>query len=188
MDTQRIAALKSGDYQVFAEVFECFWDKVYLYLVKKTHSPEAAKDLTQMVFIKLWRYRSSLSTDYTLNEQLFRKTKQVFIDWLRQETRRRQFLAGDVSITDLTLAGTAHEGIAISKDVVNAIQTLPPKRKEIFELRHIYGYSYKEIAELLGISTKTVDNQLLKANVQLRKLLQTAIYTAVINEILHHVN
>ena len=55
-----------------------------------------------------------------------------------------------------------------------ALNQLPEKRKKIFELKHIHGYSYKEIAEALGISVKTVDNQLLKAISDLRKSLSSS--------------
>ncbi|WP_298708549.1 sigma-70 family RNA polymerase sigma factor [Chitinophaga sp.] len=187
MDTQLAEALQSGDYGAFEHVFENYWEKVFSYLSKKTHSTEAAKDLTQLVFIKLWNYRSGVSADIPLNEQIFRKTKQVFIDWLRQEMRRRQHIADTMELPDMQGNDAGHDRIEIRNDVANAIRLLPPKRKEIFELRHIYGYSYKEIAELLGISTKTVDSQLTKANLQLRKILQTAIFSVVLQDVISHV-
>ncbi|WP_341837120.1 sigma-70 family RNA polymerase sigma factor [Chitinophaga pollutisoli] len=187
MDTQLAEALQSGDYEAFEHVFESYWEKVFSYLSKKTHSTEAAKDLTQLVFIKLWKYRDAVSAGIPLNEQIFRKTKQVFIDWLRQEMRRRQHIAGPMELPDVQGNDTSHHRLEIRNDVANAIRSLPPKRKEIFELRHIYGYSYKEISELLGISTKTVDSQLTKANLQLRKILQTAIFSVVLQDVISHV-
>ncbi len=57
MDTQKAVALQSGDYGAFGDVFEAYWEKVFSYLSKKTNSTEVAKDLTQLVFIKLWKYR-----------------------------------------------------------------------------------------------------------------------------------
>ncbi len=132
--------------------------------------------------------QEGISIDIPINEQIFRKTKQVFIDWLRQETRRRQHITDSVEISDLQVAGPGHDRLEMRNDVANAIRSLPPKRKEIFELRHIYGYSYKEIAELLGISTKTVDSQLTKANLQLRKILQTAIFAAIVQDVISQVN
>ncbi|HEX7757325.1 MAG TPA: RNA polymerase sigma factor [Niabella sp.] len=186
METKRVCALRNGDYQAFSEVFDCFWDKVYSYLAQKTKNTEAAKDLTQLVFIKLWKYRHTLTEDVSLNEQIFRKTKQIFIDWLRQELRKRKYLVEKENLTELYVPVQEHENIGLRNDVLKALRTLPPKRKEIFELRHIYGYSYKEIAKLLGISVKTVDNQLLKANQQLRKMLQLSVFAAISSDILIH--
>lgn len=181
MDSINIEALKQGDYKVFNKVFEIFWDKVYFYLVKKTKDTEAAKDLTQMVFIKVWKYRQTLSGEIALNEQVFRKTKQVFIDWLRQEIRRRERIAQAVNLSEVVASENKENQVEIKNDVFTALSALPPKRKEIFELKYIYGYSYKEIAEVLGISAKTVDSQLLKANMQLRKALQASITIAVLS-------
>jgi len=186
MDVQKVISLRDGDRQVFREVFDSFWDKVYSYLAKKTRCTETAKDLTQLVFIRLWKYRHSLSAEIGLNEQLFRKTKQVFIDWLRQEYRKRKRIA-ESGVPGPVVFDPHDTGFEIKSDVSNALRALPPKRKEVFELRHIYGYSYKEIAELLGISVKTVDNQLLKANLQLRKLLRISIYTAISSELIRQI-
>lgn len=86
---EKINALKTGSEAAFKAVFESSWDKVYHYLWNKTRDVEQAKDLTQLVFIKLWRYKHSLSDELPLDKQIFRKTKQVFIDWLRQEMRKR---------------------------------------------------------------------------------------------------
>ncbi|MDQ0965210.1 RNA polymerase sigma factor (sigma-70 family) [Flavobacterium sp. W4I14] len=176
---EKINALKTGSEAAFKAVFESSWDKVYRYLWNKTQDVEQAKDLTQLVFIKLWRYKHSLSDELPLDKQIFRKTKQVFIDWLRQEMRKREHLeANCINSIDAGWDQINHQ-IDVADHVYWAIDKLPPKRKEIFELRHIHGYSYKEIAEKLGISTKTIDSQLVKANSQLRKILQLSIWAVI---------
>lgn len=182
MDINSVRALQEGDVQVFNDVFEMYWEKVYIYLAKKTGNNDAAKDLTQLVFIKLWKYKHQLTDQISLNEQIFRKSKQIFIDWLRQELRTRARLVLPETLPELAHFDTSLENSEIRRDIYNALQSLPPRRKEIFELKHIHGYSYKEIASLLGISTKTIDNQLHKANLQLRKILHAAIYMAVLSE------
>ncbi len=187
MERNKVLALKEGDYRVFNDVFEAYWNKVYIYLVKKTKNSEVAKDLTQLVFIKLWKYRQTLSDQIGLNEQIFRKTKQIFIDWLRQELRNRNHI---MAVDNLPQAGAIlanEENLETKRDIYIALQTLPPKRKQIFELKHIHGYSYKEIAAALKISVKTVDNQLTKANLQLRKLLQISVFTAIGIDIINNV-
>lgn len=176
---EKINALKAGSNAAFKAVFESSWEKVYRYLSNKTGDADQAKDLTQLVFIKLWTYRLSLSDEIPLDTQIFRKTKQVLIDWLRGEMRKREL----TSLKSLETVDSGWDQISHQTDITNhlfwAIEKLPPKRKEIFELRHIQGYSYKEIAERLGISTKTIDSQLVKANIQLRKILQLSIWMAI---------
>ena len=184
MSTENNKALINGSESAFNEVFELFWEKVYTYFVKKTRSTESAEDLTQLVFIKLWKYRHHISEDIPLNKQIFRKTKQILIDWLRQESRRRSQFTSNTVFTQNVINDQTIENADLNTDLLNAIVTLPPKRKEIFELKHIYGYSYQEIAKLMGISPKTVDNQLSKANLHLRKILHASIQATIVSGIL----
>lgn len=170
-------SLIRGSYPAFTEVFDLWWEKVYGYFLKKTKDANQAKDLTQELFIKLWKYRAQLSQEITLDEQIFKKARQVWIDWLRWESRRRQYFeTSDFSVVN---DQAQKESPVFESDIYRAIGKLPSKRKEIFELKHIHGYSYREIADYLGISIKTVDNQLLKANTQLRKILQATILLAI---------
>mgnify|MGYP003575730790 CR=1 FL=1 len=185
MSTGKNKALINGSESVFNEVFETYWEKVYTYFVKKTKNTESAKDLTQLVFIKLWKYRDDISEEVPLNQQIFRKTKQILIDWLRQESRRRSRFTENTITAQNLMTDQPIEKAELNTDLLNAIITLPPKRKEIFELKHIYGYSYQEIANLMGISPKTVDNQLSKANLHLRKILHASIQAILASDILN---
>lgn len=173
--------LKEGCHQMFSLVFETFWDKIYHYQLKKTKNVDSAIELTQQVFIKLWKYRSSLDEDLTIEQQIFQKCRQIFIDWLRKESSKRIHQVELDNSFDIADDQNPEVVYSLKHDVYKAIQTLPPKRKVIFELKHIHGYSYKEIAEDLGISVKTVDNQLLKANIHLRKILHTSMLLMVSN-------
>lgn len=175
MEVSNIKSLQNGCHDTFSAIFDTHWDKVYYYLLTRTKDIDHAIELTQQVFIKLWRYKDSLSEDIPLDKQLFRKSRQIYIDWLRQESRKREYLIGIDETYDVPHPSDAESIYSLKYDLEKAIESLPKKRKQIFELKHIYGYSYKEIAEYLGISVKTVDNQLLKANIQLRKILSTSI-------------
>lgn len=165
-----LIALKAGDHKAFTEVFDAWKHKIHHYFLKKTAQPEAAKDLTQQVFMKLWNYRDQLSEHFSLDQQLFQKARQVYIDWLKKEATYRQHFEGKQEAA-LPAAAVYSLHSETQSAISAAIDTLPAKRKKIFELKHIHGYSYKEIAEFMGISQKTVDSQLLKALTQLRKTL-----------------
>lgn len=82
-----IDAIRNGDEVAFAEVYEQHRAKVYGYLLKKTRSPEDARDLLQTVFLRLWKYRASLSTEFLLEQQLFTIARSVFIDHLRKASK-----------------------------------------------------------------------------------------------------
>lgn len=152
----------------FREVFHKYYERIYAGFLKKTQSHEHAQDLTQQTFIKFWRYRDSLNADLTIEIQLFRKGKLVFIDWLRKESRERQML-DRLTVQDRIPVDDLSSDL---KDSLNhAINQLSTVRKKVFKLAYIDGYSHKEIAEQLNLSVRTVETHIYKAVRQLRKIL-----------------
>lgn len=179
METNVLQALSIGNQDVFSEIFEANWEKVFHYFLRKTKDIEESRDLTQQVFVKLWRYREQISLTYSLDEQLFKKARQLFIDWLRKEAIRRAAISGQDDFAHVADPSTDGSRLELKHDLKNIVASLPPRRRLIFELKYIQGYSYQEIADQLGISVKTVDNQLCKANAQLRKKLLSTITFAI---------
>lgn len=171
MAVEIISKLREGDHESYRKVYELFHQKVFGYFLSKTKNEEDAADLTQQSFIKLWKYRNLLTTTCTIEQQIFQKCRQVFIDWLRVKATERKHIddSADVSLAE----NQQHVVISFenSNDLESSLNHLPPQRRKVFELKHKQGYSYKEIAHRLGISVKTVDNHLMKATAQLRKQL-----------------
>jgi RNA polymerase sigma factor (sigma-70 family) len=173
-----IAAIKRGDEIAFQRAYEEHRGKVYGYLLKKTRCPEDARDLLQTTFLKLWKYRESLSTDYLLEQHLFHISRTVFIDHLRKQNRATK--VQDLS-ENITPAASTHTYIPNDFDLRsrlgNALSSMPALRKKIFELNRLHGYSYQEIARELSISVKSVDNNLAKAIKYLRK---TVLFSVIL--------
>ncbi len=172
-----LTCLKEGDHQAFTDVYDTWKRKVYHYCLKRTQDTETAKDLTQQSFIKLWKYRSQLDESISLERQLFQKVRQVYLDWLKKEAQYRKHFAESPENKENTSYYQINPELRSS--LMAALNKLPEKRKKIFELKHIYGYTYKEIAQALGISIKTVDNQLLKAVHELRKSLSSSQFVLI---------
>jgi RNA polymerase sigma factor (sigma-70 family) len=171
-----IDAIKRGDRFAYEQTYIQYRDKVYFYFFKKTKSPEDAKDLLQITFLKLWQYRRSLSPDYLLEQHLFQIARTVFIDYVRKQNKLCR-----VQETINLKAEENASYIYTSTDFDNharlqrALSSMPQIRKRVFELNRLHGYSYREIADLLSISVKAVDNNLSKAVKQLRKIFVLAI-------------
>lgn len=156
------------DEESFRAVFNKYYDRIYSGFLKKTESHELAQDLTQQTFIKFWKYRDSYNPELSIEIQLFRKGKLIFIDWLRKESKDRQMIdtlkqQNRIPLNDLS---------SDLKDSLNkAIDQLSPMRKQVFNLAYIEGYSHKEIAEKLNVSVRTVETHVYKSLQQLRKIL-----------------
>ena len=171
-----IDAIKRGDELAFRQVYDQFGAKVHGYFMKKTRSAEDARDLVQTTFLKLWKYRTSLSSEYLLEQQLFHICRTVYIDYLRKQARMLKVV--DNRIRQLP---EAVPNVSISTDfdirsrLAAALADMPELRKKVFEMNRLQGYSYQEIARHLSISVKSVDNNLAKAIKFLRKTMMSIV-------------
>lgn len=169
-----VAQLRHGDHSAFKQVFDKWHKKLYAYFLGKTRDEDAAKDLSQQTFIKFWESRKSLSDDYTVEIQLFNKARFIYIDWLRKMSNHRRLLSEQADPT-LRADHDSYLQFDLKEGIMKAIATLPEMRGKVFRLKHQDGYSYKEIAEQLGISVKTVDNHLLQATRQMKKIISSLL-------------
>jgi len=164
------ANIKEGNTKVYEQVYVQYRAKVYTYLLSKTRNETIAEELAQVTFIKLWNCRQSLSADYPFDTQLFRMAASVLIDHCRKEARRTATLRAitteqeETYLPDFSMRET-------NSRIHAALESLPPARKEAFVLSRIEGLSYKQIAQELSISDRTVEKHISLALRQLKKVL-----------------
>lgn len=162
----------NGDLPSFDIFYSENVTKVYNYFFQKVASTFVAEELTQLSFIKFWRYKDSLSESLPAGVQLFHKARLVYIDWLRKEaTQRKYFSADPLNDEAAPVVQSFKEEDEDFKSVRAAMDQLPNMQRKVLTLFYLEEKSYKEIAELLGVSVKTVDNHLYQAIKKLRKVL-----------------
>ncbi len=170
-----IAELTSGCLQTFQSVYRLYNQKLYAYILKKTNSEYMAEEVVQLTFIRLWEKRRNLSAEYSISAQIFKMAGTILIDQLRKEAISQKHL----SIVETERAKPAAPDLDL-EILEQAIEQMAPVRKKVFKLSKLDGYSYKEIAELLSISPKTVENHMTKALKQLRAAFSSIISLAII--------
>jgi RNA polymerase sigma-70 factor (family 1) len=167
----KIAALKDGDEFIFGEIFKEFHQKIYYYILAKTKSDYLAEEVTQLTFIKLWNNRYRLDESLPLSSQVFQIAKTTCIDLLRQKANQLA-LTGAAKV-DQALTNNVSEGLdshELNCKLIQEVQKMPPMRRKIFELSRFESKTYKEIAQLLSLSEKTVENHIGLALKQLRRV------------------
>lgn len=129
-----------------------------------TKSDYATEDLLQEVFIKIWLKREDINTEYSFDSFIYTIAKNLTYNYLRtianQKSLKEELWRNLTYVneqTENTLLLSEYEAI-----VDDILENLPVQKRSIFVLSKQQGKSNQEIADLLGISTKTVKNHLWK--------------------------
>ncbi len=166
-----ILSIKNDDIAAFEQVYFEYYEKLYSYYLRKTQSVFIAEELAQETFIKLWIYRKTLSEEVPIAAQIFRIAKTIFIDTLK---KKKLEIISIEEVYNFDKGGGQFDTMAtreFAKLVSDSIETLPPIRKKVFKLSRENGMSHQEIAQMLAISPKSVNNHITKAIKQLKQLI-----------------
>ncbi len=168
----RIKELKDGDEFYFKQVFDQYHQKLYFFILYKTKSEYIAEEVVQMAFTKLWQCRQTLKEEYTISTQLFRIATTILIDFLRKHNYKDAVTApldGLAIEKGIDSTNEKMSGAELQKRISEAVNDMPPVRKQVFEMSREQGMSYREIAETLSVSSKTVETHIYKALKQIKK-------------------
>ncbi len=153
------------------------YDKYYNYLCHAVYNvlkdSVMAEDIVQDVFMEIWKKREQIDINTSLKAYLRRAAVNKSLNHIRNTKIR---LEGDDDLKGLKLneedVQAKMEVDELQLAVHEAIDGLPPKCKEVFQLSRFESKSYQEIADLMNISVKTVENQISKALKVLRVAVQ----------------
>ena len=157
----------------FQVVYLKFFNGLANYAFSILNNRDAAKDVVQDVFLDLWKKRLSLVIKTSLDAYLVRAVKFKAIDFIRKEKTQQQYVA-DTGLPEAESPFDFNENdedSELKKKLSFAIAQLPPKCRQAFLLSRVNGYTYKEIAQEMQISVKTVENQISRAFKLLRQKL-----------------
>ena len=165
--------VRAGDKAAFAYVYQEFSGKLFSFIYAKIKSQECANDIVQETFVKLWKHHSRLNPQLKLSTQIFQIAKTTLLDELRNKERKYKLCKVAKKLYERDFAESA-DGFdllnlkELKKRFQKALMQLPPVRKKVFELSREEKLSYKEIAQRLSISERTVDKHIELALKQMR--------------------
>ncbi|MCB0585594.1 MAG: RNA polymerase sigma-70 factor [Phaeodactylibacter sp.] len=139
--------------------------------------PDSARDITQKVFMNLWENRGKIDPQKPVQSYLFTSVKNRCLNYIRDRKKYRSYVL-DLEIEDLDIAfeEEAPEFSELQDKVSEALQALPEKCRQAFEMSRYRNMKYTEIAEELGVSVKTVEAHISKALKSLREQLKDYVY------------
>lgn len=174
-DLDLIARAVSGDGSAFEEIYESHRRRVYSLCLRMMGNGADAEDMTQEVFIQLYRKIGSFRGDSAFTTWLHRLTVNQVLMHFRKRGVRLEGTTDDGDMKDVVQKGTERplamplvDNIALEQ----AIARLPPGYRAVFVLHDVEGYEHEEISRLLGCSVGTSKSQLHKARMKLRGILR----------------
>ena len=171
----KIGKIKQDDLKAFGELYDGFYSRVIGFAFKFLKSKELAEEVVHDAFMKVWEHRKTLDPELSINGFLFKITHNLMLNALRVKVEQPKYFQ---TIQECDVVSNKTEIDVQSNEIEmhlnGAIEALPVKRRQIFRLSKLEGYSNKEIADELNISTNTVAGQLRKATKTLKATIKFA--------------
>lgn len=165
IESKILKELKKGDHSAFEKIFERYSKQLFQFSLSYLKSEEAAKDIVQEVFIKIWNSRRELKTDTSFQSYLFTITLNSVRKYFNQLSKLNE-LKHDILFDSLGLKPDFDDRsdyqLMLDK-LEELIKQMPEKRREVCIKKKIEEKSLKEISEELGITTKTVEYHITEA-------------------------
>lgn len=168
-DLDRAERIRKGDKKAFEALFFEYHEQLSRFANSITRSREFARDAVQDVFLKIWRNRKNLEIHTSLKVYLYQAVRNQSLNLLdkqkNQQRLRESFLTEikSVRISEYRETNLSQEEQDLVKKIWEVASKMPERRRLVFELHRKHGFSYKEIAKILEITRKTVENHMSQA-------------------------
>jgi RNA polymerase sigma-70 factor (ECF subfamily) len=177
MDRQEEAVLfediKKGDEKAFERLFHSYYSHLCLFAEHYVRNRAEAEEIVQDTFVSIWEKKDKISITTSVKNYLFRSVKNSSLNYLKHNQIKNQYaekLISESSQEDSDDSGFIETGLLLK--IEDCINSLPEKRQEVFRLSREEGLKYREIAEKLNISVKTVETHMGLAIKTLREKLK----------------
>lgn len=157
-----LSRLKNADHLALKEIYELYIHKLHRFVSTYIQDKEQVKDIVQLTFIKIWEKKETIDLSKSFKAFVFTIAYRNVIDHVRRkETITIDSKSDKLYYDESFIASDSAEDILNRHELdsvyTKSLETLSPKKREIFILSRHEGMSNREIADKLGISVKTVE-------------------------------
>jgi RNA polymerase sigma-70 factor (ECF subfamily) len=171
-DLAVIRKAQRGDERAFALIVRAYEGPVFNYILRMVGDRTLAEDLTQDVFLRVFRGLRGYSLRSRFTTWLFQVAKNRVVDELRAEERRPRILKAIEDTPPLEVIDAPIERSEAIGVLLGAVENLSPDLKEALLLRDIAGLSYNEISDTLDVTLATVKWRIFKARDEVQQALE----------------
>lgn len=181
-DLELVSRAKEGDRQAFETLVSRYESKIYHMALRYTGDAQEALDITQEVFLRMYRGLYSSPEDCNVGVWLYRLTDLVCKDAIRQISSRAILSEQDkeepyeIEIPDLRYnPESVYDRAALRDTIVDAVSALPEHLRKVIILREIAGMTYEEISDCLELELGTVKSRIARGRDKLRSFLSRPV-------------
>jgi RNA polymerase sigma-70 factor (ECF subfamily) len=172
-DRSLLIEIRTGNIKAFEVLYNKYADKLYFFLFGYTKSHPETEEILQNIFLAVWENRSNLNESYNLKNYLYTIAVNKAFNYLKHKAIHQAY-SGYFSVAENDHDNHTEKELLfneLKENIENILDSMPDQQSRIFRMSRFDGYNNKEIATRLGISVRTVENQIYRALQILREKL-----------------
>ena len=173
-ENELVTRLRDDNQEAFAQLYRLYSGRLLGYIIRLVKSDWYAAELLQDTFVKLWNNRKNIDPDGSFRSYLFRIAENNVYDFFRKAARDKKLQEAIIKNACENYRHVEENLLTKENEQIlqDAINLLPPKRRQIFQLIKIEERSYEEVSTLLNISVSTINDHIVKATKSIHEALK----------------
>jgi RNA polymerase sigma-70 factor, ECF subfamily len=172
INKETVIRLKNGDKSSFNHIYRMLYSSLLNFSMRHLQSEQDAEDITQNLFMKIWEQRNKINEELNFKSYLFKIAKNDICNVFKKRTYGVRYCNHVIESGIYQEATKYAEEKYEYREELNLVSKLidkfPPKQKLIFKLNKIDGFSQNEIAAMLDLSVRTIENNVFRSMKRLR--------------------
>lgn len=164
--------VQKGEEKAFEQLFKLYYGYLCAFACKIIEDEIAAEEIVQDTFVKFWEKREQITIETSVKSYLFRSVKNSCLNTIKHNNTKANYAQYIIAEAEKNNFDDNYIEVDLAEKIEESIQALPEKRRKIFRMSREEGLKYREIAEKLHLSVKTVEAQMSLAIKTLRNKLK----------------
>lgn len=169
-ESKLVLEIKAGSEKSFELIFKTYYSALCRHAFGMLKDKEEAEEMVQNMFVNYWDKRENIDIKTSLKSYLYKSIHNLCLNNIKHQKIKKQYEQYNLAVVN-TASKNENFSDELQLQINHAIESLPPQCKLIFNLSRFEELKYREIAETLDISEKTVENQMGKALKVMREKL-----------------
>jgi RNA polymerase sigma-70 factor, ECF subfamily len=181
-DNHLVIRISHDDKHAFRSLYDRYNKKIYFFALRYLGNKADAEELVQSVFVNVWENRASLDAALSVKSYIYKAAVNYIYNYLKRKAIRARFVESELVKGEISSNLTYEEVFFhdLERSLNSILGSLPAQQQKIFQLSRNEGKTNNEIATELGLSVRTVENQIYRAMKIIRNYLKEGILLVLI--------